>query len=70
MNTYIPSPHEHFMTASQVASLLGVSERRVRKIAEEKKFDYKVGHIWLFSRQDALSLLEERKRSRDWRIKK
>jgi predicted transcriptional regulator len=58
------------MTVSQLADFLGVSERRVRKIAEQGKAGQRFGHIWVFSRQEAYELLEERKRSTDWRIKK
>lgn len=58
------------MTASQVADLLGVSQRRVRKMAEQKKFGQKFGHIWVFPEYQVQELLIERKKSRDWRIKK
>lgn len=58
------------MSTSELAGLLGVSDRRVRKIAEDRNFGRKVGNIWVFSDREAKQLLEDRKKSGDWRIKK
>lgn len=60
----------YFMTVSELADLLGVSDRRVRKMAEDRKIGQKFGHVWVFSRHEALTLLEDRKQSKDWRVKK
>jgi hypothetical protein len=63
-------PMGYFMTATDLARMLGVSDRRVRKMAEDRQIGQKFGHIWVFSRKEAEELLIERKRSKDWRIKK
>jgi excisionase family DNA binding protein len=64
------SPMGYFMTATDLARLLGVSDRRVRKMAENREIGQKFGHIWVFSHQEVQELLIERKRSTDWRVKK
>jgi len=56
-----------FMTSAQLAQVLGVSDRWVRKLAEQDGFGRKFGRSWVFTRDECEQLIEQRKQSSGWR---
>jgi len=72
MQTQTPQPavdetFDAFMTSGQLAQTLGISDRWVRKLAEQNGFGRKFGHTWLFTRDECTHLIEQRKKLSGWR---